>query len=73
MYWNSISYKQIMKKWKYFYLNDSNKETVGVVLAESPGEAFGAACKVKQLPLEEFKKLFGVERLWMKNLRELKI
>jgi len=52
-----------MKKWKYFYLNDSNKETVGVVLAESPGEAFGAACKVKQLPLEEFKKLFGVERL----------
>ena len=52
-----------MKKWKYFYLNDSKKETVGIVLAESSGEAYGAACKLKQLPLEIFKELFGVERL----------
>lgn len=52
-----------MKKWKYFSLKDSKKETVGIVLAESTGEAWGAACQMKRLPLAQFKKLFGIERL----------
>lgn len=52
-----------MKKWKYYYLNDSKKETVGTLYAEDPNEAYLIASRMKQLPLGEFKKMFGVERL----------
>lgn len=52
-----------MKKWKYYYLNDSKKETVGTLYAEDPNEAYLIASRMKQLPLIEFKKIFGVEKL----------
>lgn len=52
-----------MKKWKYYYLIDSEKETVGTLYAEDVNEAYAIASRMKQLPLVEFEKLFGVERL----------
>lgn len=52
-----------MKKWKYYGLNDSKQEALGILYAESIEEAYDIASRMKQLPLPEFKKLFGVERL----------
>ena len=52
-----------MKQWKYFYLNDSEKETVGTLYASDVNEAFLIASRMKQLPIEEFRKMFGIERL----------
>lgn len=63
MYGNSIAYKQIMKKWKYYYLNDSNQETIGIVLAEGVDEAYIMASEIKKLPLVEFKNIFKIEKL----------
>jgi hypothetical protein len=52
-----------MKKWKYYTLKDENKEAVGVLYAEDINEAYAIASRMKKLPLLEFEKLFGVERL----------
>jgi len=52
-----------MKKWKYYYLNDSKKETCGTLYAENLNEACLIASRMKQLPIKEFKEIFGVERL----------
>ena len=52
-----------MKKWKYFSLNDSAKETVGVLYAENESEAYAIASRMKKLPLDKFRELFGVEKL----------
>ena len=52
-----------MKKWKYFYLNDSNKETIGIVLAEDVEGAYNISSEIKNLPLTEFKTIFGIEML----------
>lgn len=63
MHRNSSTYKQVMKKWKYFYLSDSNKETIGIVLAENVEEAYDISSEIKNLPLTEFKTIFGIEML----------
>jgi len=52
-----------MKKWKYYTLTDLNKETVGTLYAEDINEAYLIASRMKKLPLIEFKKIFGVEKL----------
>ena len=63
MHRNSSTYKQVMKKWKYFYLSDSNKETIGIVLAEDVEGAYDISSEIKNLPLTEFKTIFGIEML----------
>jgi len=52
-----------MRKWKYFSLNDSAKETVGTLYAENESEAYAIASRMKKLPLDKFRELFGVEKL----------
>lgn len=52
-----------MKRWKYFNIKDSQKETVGTLYAEDLNEAYAVASRMKQLPLSKFQKLFLVERL----------
>lgn len=52
-----------MKRWKYYYLKDSKKETIGTLYAEEINEAYSIASRMKQLSLKEFKEIFGVERL----------
>jgi hypothetical protein len=52
-----------MRKWKYFNLKDSAKETVGTLYAEDENEAYAIASRMKKLPLDKFKQLFGIEKL----------
>lgn len=52
-----------MRQWKYFYLNDSEKETCGTLYAENINEAYLIASRMKQLPIKEFKDIFGIDRL----------
>jgi hypothetical protein len=52
-----------MKKWKYYILADLDKEAVGIVHAKNVDGAYLIASVLKHLPLEEFKKIFGIERL----------
>tara|TARA_R110000824_G_scaffold36287_3_gene112969 strand:+ start:61 stop:234 length:174 start_codon:yes stop_codon:yes gene_type:complete len=52
-----------MKKYKYYYKSDSNKETVGVVKATSIDEAIAKAIDKKQLDPIYFDKLFNVEEI----------
>ena len=47
----------------FFSINDSKKEKLGVVQANSTEEAYMIASRVKNLPLDEFKKLFKVEQV----------
>lgn len=49
-----------MKKFKYFYLSDPNKEVVGNVISNDEEGAYEMASLIKKLPLKEFKKIFGV-------------
>lgn len=52
-----------MKHWKYYSLTDSKKEAVGTLYAADIDEAYAIACRMKQLPLGDFEKLFGIERI----------
>jgi len=52
-----------MKKWKYFNIKDSQKETVGTLYAEDLNEAYAVASRMKRLSLSKFQELFLVERL----------
>lgn len=52
-----------MKKWKYFNLKDSAKETVGTLYAENESEAYAIASRMKKLPLDKFRELFGIGKL----------
>ena len=52
-----------MRKWKYYYITDSNKETVGTLYAEDINEAYAIATRMKDLSLEKFQKLFTVEQI----------
>ena len=52
-----------MKKWKYFCLSDSTKETIGIVEARSKKEAYIVASKVKDLELIPFKDIFKIEQV----------
>ena len=50
-----------MKKYKYYSLNDKTKEKIGGCWAENIDEAFLISSRMKELPLDKFKKLFTVE------------
>lgn len=52
-----------MKRWKYYTLTDLDKEIVGTLYADDINEAYLIASRMKQLPLKEFKNIFGVEKL----------
>lgn len=52
-----------MKRWKYYTLIDLDKEIVGTLYADDINEAYLIASRMKQLPLKEFKNIFGVEKL----------
>ena len=52
-----------MKKFKYYYRLDVNKEAVGKINAESINEAIIKASKKKQLSYEKFLMLFEVEEV----------
>ena len=49
-----------MHKYKFYYLRDKSKETIHVFDAPNIEEAYIIASNIKQLSVEEFKKLFGV-------------
>ncbi len=49
-----------MHKYKFYYLRDKSKETIYVFDAPNIEEAYIIASQIKQLPIEEFKKVFGV-------------
>ena len=55
-------------QYHFFSINDSKKEKLGVVQANSIEEAYMIASRVKNLPLDEFKKLFKVEQVWRSSL-----
>ena len=50
-------------QYHFFSMNDSKKEKLGVVHANSTEEAYMIASRVKNLPLDEFKKLFKVKQV----------
>jgi|TARA_R110000803_G_scaffold38287_1_gene82644 hypothetical protein len=50
-------------QYQFFSINNSEKEKLGVVQANSIEEAYTVASKVKNLPIDEFKKLFKVEEV----------
>ena len=50
-------------KYRFFSVNDKNRETVGTVTSDTLEEAYLAASKMKNLSLESFKKLFKVEKI----------
>ena len=52
-----------MKRYKYFNINDLKKEKLVSLRANNKDEAFSIASKIKNLPLESFKKIFGIELL----------
>ncbi len=49
-----------MHKYKFYYLRDKSKETIHVFDAPNIEEAYIIASQIKQLSVEEFKKVFGV-------------
>jgi len=50
-------------KYRYFSAADKNKDTVGMVNSDTLEDAYLMASKVKKLPLDDFKKLFKVEKI----------
>ena len=52
-----------MKKYKYYYKSDLNKEPVGRINAESLNEAILKAAEKKQLSYERFIMLFEIEEI----------
>lgn len=52
-----------MKQFKYFNIKDSHKEQIGIVQSHSLDEAYIKASKIKNLNLEEFKKIFSIEEV----------
>lgn len=52
-----------MKKWKYFSLRDSQKETIGIVYSNTLDGAYFVSSTLKNLPIKEFKKIFKVEMI----------
>tara|TARA_R110002153_G_scaffold44859_1_gene126643 strand:+ start:374 stop:532 length:159 start_codon:yes stop_codon:yes gene_type:complete len=49
-----------MHKYKFYSLRDEKKEAIYVFDAPSIEEAYIMASQIKQLPFNEFKKIFGV-------------
>ena len=52
-----------MKKYKYYWKYDVNKESVGIVKAEFINEAIIKASNKKQLSYEKFLMLFEIEEI----------
>ncbi len=50
-------------QYRYFSSTDKNKDTVGVVNSDTLEDAYLMASKIKNLPLDAFKKLFTVEKM----------
>jgi hypothetical protein len=50
-------------KFKYFYKNDANKESIGIIKSSNLNTAFEIASKIKQLSVEKFKKIFNIEEV----------
>ena len=51
-----------MHKYKFYYLRDKSKETMHIFDAPNIEEAYIIASNIKQLSVEEFKKLFGIAK-----------
>lgn len=49
-----------MKKYKFYSLRDKSKEVIHIFDAPNLEEAYLIASQIKQLPLDEFKKIFKV-------------
>ena len=50
-------------KYRYFSVTDKKKDTVGMVNSDTLEDAYLMASKIKNLPLDTFKKLFTVEKM----------
>ena len=50
-------------KYRFFNVNDKNKETVGTINSNTLEEAYLMASKTKNLSLKSFKELFKVEEI----------
>ena len=50
-------------KYRFFNVNDKNKETVGTINSNTLEEAYLMASKTKNLSLDAFKELFKVEEI----------
>ena len=50
-------------QYRYFSVTDKNKDTVGIVNSNTLEDAYLMASKIKKLPLDQFKKLFIVEKV----------
>ena len=50
-------------QYRYFSKTDKNKDTVGMVNSDTLEDAYLMASKIKKLPLDQFKKLFIVEKV----------
>ncbi len=51
-----------MHKYKFYYLRDKSKEAMYIFDAPNIEEAYIIASSIKQLSVEEFKKVFGVAK-----------
>lgn len=49
------------QRYRFYYIKDSNKETLGIIDSESLIEAIKIAALTKNLPMETFLTLFNVE------------
>jgi len=49
-----------MHKYKFYHLKDKTKEAIYIFDAPNLEEAYIIASQIKKLPVEEFKKIFGV-------------
>lgn len=52
-----------MKEYKYFYIQDKTKEAAGIVWGENIFEATAIAARKKDLTVEQFLKIFKIEKL----------
>lgn len=52
-----------MKQWKYYYINNSDKEPCGTVYAYDIHEAYAIASRMKQLSEVKFREVFEVDLL----------
>jgi len=50
-------------QYRYFSITDKNRDTVGMVNADTLEDAYSMASEIKKLPLDDFKKLFKVEKI----------
>jgi len=50
-------------QYRYFSITDKNRDTVGMVNADTLEDAYSMASQIKKLPLDVFKKLFKVEKI----------